>query len=171
MPVIRFLFLSLLFASNIMGCKKQDGGDGYYHCTEYAFLSPVRIGFVGLSSTELDTIIIKTFQSASNFSTLINTSVISDKNLIISGDSVISQIELDPNDYEVNIPATGSTYRIWNFHEGDSIVEYTSNIPCNSPNRGHHPPYRRTVDSLNINGANVCPELYIYGGYSVYLHR
>lgn len=148
-----------LFAICMMllnSCRKEDKGDGYYHCQAYALKVPVNIGFTGFSLSEVDTIIVRTFQAGSNFSTLVSTTSVSDTSMKLSGDTVQGYyFQLFPGDFEIVVPATGNSYRIWDFHSKPAVVEYTNNIPCNSPNNGHPPPFYQTVDSVVVDGVMI----------------
>jgi hypothetical protein len=171
MRLLSFFAFLATCAILLNACRKEDKGDGYYHCQAYALKVPVNIGFVGFSLSELDTITVNTFQTGSNFSGHFSTTKFTNTSMKLSRDTAQGSFQLFPGDYEILLPATGASYRIWDFHTRPAVVEYTNNIPCNSLNNGHPPPFYQTVDSVVVDGTMIHARAVNYGISSFYLHR
>lgn len=161
--------LTLFCLLMAVACKKKDDTNGIYHCTIVTNDKvPAKFVMTGFSTAELDTVLYKTYQPGSNFSTLLSTIVLGLADSKIFPDDSPSRwyfIDTWPGEYEIVVPATGSTYRLSGFHTQDSIQHFDSDRPCND-NTGHAV-YNRIIDTILINGKPT-PATYHYTTVAFY---
>lgn len=120
----QFLIVSLLAETLFNSCRKCP-------CGKAESLLPA---FIGYSESQTDTLILRRYANAGNFSQLIDTLLINEPLLkfVRNNDTLtpsyhsISILMIEGYDYQIAVPAINKTYRI------SGIVESKNTMACNS---------------------------------------
>lgn len=157
--ILMFLFCSLTFIS----CFQK-------HSCVNSYIHPA---FIGFSSSDIDTIILRAYKPNENFQHRVDTILVTNKGASIytndNDTTIIYQNDSDPNhwirqglDWELYIPAKNKTIRITNIN--GTQVEGKGRV-CYNP-----------INSFTVNGQKIIPipvqtDEFYTSGYRVYIHN